>query len=165
MAYWIDGRIHRWGDPISLLRFPKLDPISKFRTGLQMFLTTKRKSFDDLENVSTRDWIEQGSGRRVFDLLWRRLLDLKFYEYADNVSAAWIATRIKRVGTSRRSMFQEELGYIEGGSETLVAALVSSIERQGGRIHLRTPASKVLDGARPGHRRSRRAGRSFPPRR
>jgi protoporphyrinogen oxidase len=143
MAYWLDGRLHRWGDPISLLRFSKLDPISKLRTGLQMFLTTKRKSFNDLENVSTRQWIENGSGRRVFDLLWRRLLDLKFYEYADNVSAAWIATRIKRVGTSRRSMFQEELGYIEGGSETLVSALVASIEKQGGRIHLGTPAQEI----------------------
>jgi protoporphyrinogen oxidase len=144
MAYWLDGRIHRWGDPISLLRFPRLDLVSKFRTGLQMFLTTKRKGFDDLEKLGTREWIEGGSGRRVFDLLWRRLLDLKFYEYADNVSAAWIATRIKRVGTSRKSMFQEELGYIEGGSETLVAALVASIERQGGRIHLATPARKIV---------------------
>ena len=97
-----------------------------------------------MRNVATRQWIERGSGRRVFDLLWRRLLDLKFYEYADNVSAAWIATRIKRVGTSRRSMFQEELGYIDGGSETLVSALVASIERQGGRIHLGTPAQQVI---------------------
>ncbi len=143
MAYWIDGELHRWGDPLSLLAFPKLDPISKFRTGLQMFLTTRRRSFDDLETVSTRDWIERGSGKRVYDLLWRRLLALKFYQYADDVSAAWIATRIKRVGTSRRSLFQEELGYIEGGSETLVEALVQSITRRGGRIHLATPASKV----------------------
>ena len=143
MAYWLDGRIYRWGDPIALLRFPKLDPVSKFRTGLQMFLTTRRTSFDDLENVSTRQWIEAGSGRRVFDLLWRRLLALKFYQYADDVSAAWIATRIKRVGTSRRSMFQEELGYIEGGSDTLVAALVASVEGQGGQIHLATPAQRI----------------------
>ena len=49
MAYWLDGQIYRWGDPTSLLRFPKLDLVSKFRTGLQMFLTTKRRSFADLE--------------------------------------------------------------------------------------------------------------------
>lgn len=144
MAYWIGGRLHKWGDPVSLLRFSKLNLVSKIRTGLQMFLTTKRNSFDDLENVSTRQWIESGSGHRVYDLLWRRLLDLKFYQYADNVSAAWIATRIKRIGTSRRSMFQEELGYIDGGSETLVTALVAAIEKLGGRIHLATPAQTVV---------------------
>ena len=143
MAYWLDGRIHRWGDPFALLAFPRLDPISKLRTGLQMFLTTRRTSFADLENVSTRRWIESGSGRRVFDLLWRRLLALKFYQHADDVSAAWIATRIKRIGTSRRSMFQEQLGYIEGGSQTLVAALVAAIGARGGRIHLATPAQRI----------------------
>ena len=72
------------------------------------------------------------------------LFDLKFFEYADNVSAAWIWTRIKRVGTSRRSLMQEELGYIEGGSETLVTALVREIERLGGRIRLGAPATEVI---------------------
>lgn len=143
MGYFIEGRLYPWGDPISLLKFPKLDLLSKLRYGAQAFLTTKRKSFDDLETVPARTWIERGAGKKVYDLLWRRLMDLKFYQYADNVSAAWIATRIKRVGTSRRSLLQEELGYIEGGSETLVRALVSSIERRGGRIHLSTPAERV----------------------
>ena len=58
------------------------------------------------------------------ETLWKRLFELKFYEYADNISAAWIWTRIKRVGISRKSLFQEELGYIEGGSEVLIEALV-----------------------------------------
>ena len=71
------------------------------------------------------------------------MFDLKFYEYADNISAAWIWTRIKRVGTSRRSMFQEELGYIEGGSEPLVKALVNAIQVRGGRIALSAPATRI----------------------
>ena len=37
--------------------------------------------------------------------MWRPLFDLKFYEFADNISAAWLWTRIKRVGTSRKSLF------------------------------------------------------------
>ena len=45
-----------------------------------------------------------------YEVLWRRLFELKFFEYADNISAAWICTRIKRVGTSRKSLLQEELG-------------------------------------------------------
>jgi len=144
MGYWTHGALHKWGDPLSLLRFPHLDLISKIRYGAQAFLTTKRKSFDDLENVSARDWIEKGAGKKVYERMWKRLMDLKFYEHADNVSAAWIATRVKRIGSSRRSMFQEELGYIDGGSETLVKALVAAIERKGGRIHLGTPAERVV---------------------
>jgi protoporphyrinogen oxidase len=144
MGYFVDGRMYRWGDPIALLTFPKIDWVSKFRYGLQMFLSTKRSDWSDLETVSAKDWIEKGSGKRAYDVLWRRLFDLKFFEYADNVSAAWIWTRIKRVGTSRRSLMQEELGYIDGGSETLVTALVRAIEARGGTIRLGTPVREVV---------------------
>ncbi|AVO45517.1 NAD(P)/FAD-dependent oxidoreductase [Phreatobacter cathodiphilus] len=143
MAYYMKGKVHPWGDPISLLTFPHLDLISKFRTGLQMFWTTKRPNFRSIEHLDARRWIESGSGKRVYDTLWKRLMDLKFYELANEVSASWIATRVKRIGNSRRSIFQEELGYIDGGSETLVEALVEAIKAKGGRLHLTTPATRV----------------------
>lgn len=148
MAYFRSGRLHKWGDPVSLLTSSLLNPIEKLRYGAHVFLTSRRRSFDDLERVQARRWIERGSGKSVYRKLWAPLMDLKFYQYAQDISAAWIATRIRRVGNSRKSLLQEELGYIEGGSETLVTALVASIERQGGRIHLGTPVSEIesVDG-------------------
>jgi protoporphyrinogen oxidase len=143
MGYFIGGKLHKWGDPISLLTSSILGPIEKLRYGAQMFLTSKRKSFDDLENVSAKDWIEKGSGKSVYDKLWRQLMRLKFYQYADNVSAAWIATRIRRIGNSRKSLLQEELGYLEGGSQTLVDALMAAIQAMGGKVHLATPAEQI----------------------
>jgi protoporphyrinogen oxidase len=144
MGYFVDGRMYRWGDPVALLTFPKLSPIAKFRYGLQMFLSTKRSDWRPLENLTARDWIENGAGREAYDVLWRRLFELKFFEHADTVSAAWIWTRIKRVGTSRKSLMQEQLGYIDGGSETLVRALVEAIERREGEIRLGTPVREVV---------------------
>src|SRR3954447_22102755 len=144
MAYYTQGKVHKWGDPISLLSYPHLTLIEKIRTGLQMFLTTKSGSFDRIEHLPSRQWIERGSGKSVYDKLWKRLQQLKFHEYADSVSASWIATRIKRIGNSRKSLFQEQLGYIEGGSETLVEAIAEDIRRKGGRIHLRAPAERVI---------------------
>ena len=143
MAYYIDGALHPWGDPFSLLRFPKLSLIEKLRYGAMMFLSTRRSDWRNLENLSAKDWITSWCGQSVYDRLWAPLFKLKFYEYADNISAAWIWTRIKRVGTSRRSIFQEELGYIEGGSETLVHALVRAIESRGGKLRLSAPASRI----------------------
>jgi protoporphyrinogen oxidase len=149
MAYYSHGKVHKWGDPISLLMYPHLTLVEKFRTGLQMFLTTKARNFDGIEHLTSRQWIESGSGKSVYDKLWRRLQELKFYEYADQVSASWIATRIKRIGNSRKSIFQEQLGYVDGGSETLVEAVADDIRRKGGRIHLKTPAERVVvDGGR-----------------
>lgn len=160
MGYYMGGKIHRWGDPIALLVFPHLGIVSKLRTGLQMFLTTRRRRWSDIEHLTARQWIERGSGKAAYETLWKRLMELKFYELADEISASWIGTRVKRVGTSRRSMFQEELGYIDGGSEALVTALDRAIREGGGRVHLRTPAERVEihDGRVTG---VKAAGRSF----
>ncbi|APH55604.1 FAD dependent oxidoreductase [Granulibacter bethesdensis] len=144
MGYFFEGKLSEWGTPVALLKFPGLTLIEKFRYGLMMFLATRRKAAGSLENISAKTWIEAWCGRSVYQKLWRSLFDLKFYQYADPVSAAWIWTRIKRVGTSRRSIMQEELGYIEGGSETLIARLVQAIETGGGKIRLRAPVGKVL---------------------
>ena len=144
MGLYKNGRVHEWGDPIALLKFPGLSPIQKLRYGLMMFMATRRKSAGALEHVSAKRWIKSWCGTKVYDAMWRPLFDLKFYEFADNISAAWLWTRIKRVGTSRKSLFQEELGYIDGGSETLVLALVKAIEKGGGTVRLDTPVSEVL---------------------
>ncbi len=144
MGYFIDGALHKWGDPVSLLRFPKLDLVSKIRYGALMFLSAKRPRWDALERVSAKDWIIRWCGRTVYEKLWQPLFALKFYHYADDVSAAWIWTRIHRLGNSRRSMMQEELGHIAGGTETLVTALVDRIRALGGAVRLGEPVEEVV---------------------
>ena len=143
MGYFIDGRHYRWGDPISLLAFPKLSLLEKLRYGLMMFAETKRSDWRKLDGLSARAWITAWCGEGVYRRLWSRLLDLKFYEYADSISAAWLWTRIKRIGTSRRSLMQEELGYVEGGSQTLVDALAAAIKALGGTVILGAPATHI----------------------
>lgn len=143
MGYFVDGRLHDWGNPVALLRFPGLSLIEKLRYGLMMFTSVKRGAAGDLENRSARDWIVGWCGRSVYERMWKPLLDLKFYEHADNISAAWMWTRIKRLGSSRSSMMHEQLGWIDGGSQTLVDALVASIESKGGQIRLGAPAQEI----------------------
>ena len=144
MGYFMKGSVHRWGDPLALLAFPHLNLVEKFRYGALMFLSTRRDRWDALETQTARDWIERWCGRSVYQKLWRQLMELKFYEYADNISARWIWTRIHRVGKSRRSLMQEELGYIEGGSQVLVDALMAAIARLGGAVRLGEPCEQVL---------------------
>jgi protoporphyrinogen oxidase len=153
MGYFIDGKHHPWGDPISLLRSPKLGLISKLRYGLHMFWSTKRSDWMTLERVNAKDWFLRWDGPQAYEVLWRRLFELKFYEYADSISAAWIWTRIKRVGTSRRSIFQEQLGVIDGGSQVLIDALVEAVQQRGGNIRLGTPVTEVTSEASGGARR------------
>lgn len=144
MGYFVDGKLHKFGDPLSLLAFPALSPVEKLRYGLMAFWSTKRNDWRTLDRISAKDWFIGWCGQRVYDRLWRPLFELKFFEFADRISAAWIWQRIKRLGNSRKSIFQESLGYIEGGTQTLVDALAAAIERLGGKIHLGDGASRIV---------------------
>jgi protoporphyrinogen oxidase len=144
MGIFTEGRLHDWGTPVALLKFNEISLISRLRYGLFAFLSVRRDRWDAIETESARSWITRWCGTEVYDRLWKPLFALKFYQYADNISAAWIWTRIRRIGRSRRSIMQEELGYIEGGSQTLVDALCSAIVERGGQISTRCAAQKVI---------------------
>ena len=147
MGQFAGGRLHPWGDPISLLRFPELSLISRLRYGLFAFVSIRRDRWDAIETESARSWLTRWCGREVYDRMWKPMFDRKFYQYADNISAAWIWTRIKRLGKSRRNLFVEELGYIDGGSQTLVDALATAIGRAGGHIRLSCAAQSIVTQA------------------
>ena len=144
MGLFMGGRLYPWGNPIALLRFPKISVLSRLRYGLFAFVSVRRKRWASIETENARSWIERWCGKEVYSTLWKPLFELKFFEDAENISAAWIWTRIRRIGRSRRSMMREELGYIEGGSQTLVDALCSAIEAQNGVIRTSCSAKQIL---------------------
>jgi protoporphyrinogen oxidase len=149
MGYFYAGKLYPWGDPWSLLRFPHLGLVAKFRYGLHAFLSMRRRDWLALDNVRAVDWLRQWVGADAYERVWRNLMELKFHRYTNDVSAAWIWARIKRAGQSRRSLFQEELGYLRGGSRTLVDRLVQQIREYGGEIRLGTAVRRVtvVEGA------------------
>jgi len=144
MGIFHQGRLHRWGDPIALLRFPGVGLFDKLRYALFAFVCIRRNSWATIESETAEHWIIRWCGKRNYLRFWKPLFDFKFYEYAGNISATWIWTRIRRIGRSRKSMFQEELGFIEGGSLTLIDALIRGIQDHGGRVHFGHPAERIL---------------------
>ncbi len=144
MGYWYQNRLQPWGNPIALLKFRGLSLVAKVRYGLHAFLCTKRNDWKPLDNVEATGWIKRWVGPEAWEVLWQRLFDYKFYEYSNNLSAAWIWSRIRRIGRSRYSLFKEKLGYLEGGSDTLLHALKADIEAHGGEIRLKTPVTRVV---------------------
>lgn len=144
MGYWYQHRMQPWGNPFALLGFRGLSLIAKFRYGLHAFLCTKRTDWKPLDHVEATGWIRRWVGEEAWEVLWRRLFDYKFYEYSSNLSAAWIWSRIRRIGRSRYNLFREKLGYLEGGSTTLLNALKADIERHGGIIRLGEPVQRVI---------------------
>ncbi|MFC5528989.1 NAD(P)/FAD-dependent oxidoreductase [Cohnella yongneupensis] len=144
MGFFYEGKLYKWGNPLYLLTFPKASLIAKLRYGLHIFLTSKRNKWDSLDKKKASEWIRSWVGRKAYDIFWRPLFDLKFYELSSSISAAWIGTRVKRVGVSRKNIFTERMGYIEGGSETLLQELKHKIEGNNGNIYLQRGIDEVV---------------------
>jgi protoporphyrinogen oxidase len=144
MGYWYQNELQPWGNPIALLKFRGLSMVAKFRYGLHAFLSTKRNDWKPLDGVDATSWIRRWVGKEAYEVLWRKLFDYKFYGYTDNLSAAWIWSRIRRIGRSRYSLFKEKLGYLEGGSDTLLKAMHADILKHGGEVNLKSPVRKVV---------------------
>lgn len=143
MGYFYQNNIQPWGNPKALFRFQGLSWAAKFRCALHAFCSTKRKNWQALDSIEATSWIKRWVGNTAFEVLWDKLFNYKFYHYANQLSAAWIWSRIRRIGRSRYTIFREKLGYLEGGSETLLQNLQHFIETHGGKIHLNSPVSQV----------------------
>ena len=144
MGFYYQGRVQSWGNPFALLKFSGLSFIAKVRYGLHAFLSTKRNNWSSLGKLEATAWIKRWVGAEAYEVLWRKLFDYKFYNYADKLSAAWIWSRIRRIGCSRYDLFREKLGHLEGGSGTLLHAMKVHIEEHGGEILLNSTVDKVI---------------------
>jgi len=144
MGFYFNGALHDWGHPLALLKFPGLGFIDKARYALHVMRAKGIGDWSSYDTLSSTQWLQRWVGTRTYDVLWRSLFHYKFYELQDSLSAAWLGTRIKRVALSRRNLFQEELGYLQGGSEVLLRAFENRIASLGGTINLNAGVEAVL---------------------
>ena len=148
MGYWFNNQLQAWGNPIALLRFRGLSLIGKIRYGLMAFCATKRQDWTSLDTIEATAWIKKWVGDNVYEIMWQNLFEYKFHHYTGNLSAAWIWSRIRRLGRSRYNLFQEKLGYLDGGSQTLLNAMQLFLEKHGAELNLGQRVTRVVTDER-----------------
>ena len=144
MGFYYQGQWYDWGRPDALLKFPHLSLVDKIRFALHVLTTKAITDWRELDKVPATAWIRKWLGERGYRVLWDKLFELKFFEHQHQVSAAWIGTRIKRVALSRKSLYQEEMGYLDGGSQILLDAYRDRLLAAGADIRLGSPVRRVL---------------------
>lgn len=141
-GFFHEGRLYRFGTALDLLRFRPLTLTDKARFGLNILHSRQFTRWPLLEDRPARQWLTERLGERCYSVIWDPLLRVKFDQYHDQISAAWMWHRIHRVATSRRSPFHgEEFGYLSGGSDALIRALERQAVEAGARVHRRAPVA------------------------
>jgi protoporphyrinogen oxidase len=150
MGFHYDNKLYPFSSPLDLLRCGALTPIGRLRYAALAARCSLTSNWRALDQVPARDWLIDALGLEAYRVTWQPLLEVKFHEFHDKISAAWIWHRIHRVARSRGGPFEKErLGYLEGGTDTLVNALVAASRSAGAKLLTSTPIKKIVhDGYR-----------------
>lgn len=135
-----NGRVCPLTTPLEILRYPHLSVFDKFRLGL---FTKKVKTFDltKLDRVSAEKFLTEQLGERIFRSFFRPLLNSKFGQNAEKISAAWVVSRVAI--RSDRNIGGERLGYLERGFSCFLESLSERITGNGGEIRTSTPVTSI----------------------
>lgn len=144
MSFLYEGKLYPFGTPLDLLTFRPVGLAGRIRFGLNVIYARSLKYWQKLENEPASVWLTRHIGKQAYEVIWRPLLQIKFGEYADEVAASWMWHRIHRVAKSRRKFLQREvLGYLKGGTQTLVDTMCRTIEEMGGEIRTSSPLTSI----------------------
>jgi protoporphyrinogen oxidase len=131
-----EGVTYPFSSPLDLLTFKPLPFIDRLRLGLALaILKYLPVNIKKLDTISAKSWLMTYAGAEAYKVIWKPLLVGKFAKFSEDVPAAWLRERIRD-----RSF---DLGYLDGGSETLFNALVGELKKHKVLINLNTPVTGV----------------------
>ncbi|QNI52783.1 flavin containing amine oxidoreductase family protein [Synechococcus sp. BIOS-E4-1] len=145
MGFFFNNRLYSWGSVGSVLSFRHLPLLTRFRYLLHAARCLTIRDWRHLDSITATRWLRKWLGERGYQLLWYKLFAFKFFQFSDQISAAWIWSRVRRLGQSRKKL-KETLGFLKGGSQQLVDALEASIRNRGGEIRCNSPVQSIQPG-------------------
>lgn len=139
-GYFANGKLESVTTPAEILKWSALTFFQKARLGV--FVLSSRKIDEDaLDKITAKEYLLKKVGENIYRAFFEPLLSSKFGERKDEVSAAWLMSRIAI--RSDRGAEGERLGYLQGGWHRLIDAMCERISAAGGEIRLGTPVSSL----------------------
>lgn len=135
-GYYARNTIYPLNTPKEILAYPELTILDKAKLAW-LTLTAKRKNLADLDDVPADQYIIEKLGSNIYTSFFEPLLKSKFGDRRQEVSAAWLMSRISI--RSNRGVAGESLGYLNGGFHQLISSLETSITYHGGMIEKQSP--------------------------
>ncbi len=142
MGFYYQGRLYKWGSLLSVIMFSKVSFFTRLRYLFHAARCLTIKDWNHLDNVEAVNWLRKWLGEEGYEKLWKKLFDYKFYQFSNHISAAWIWSRINRLGKSRKKL-KENLGFLQNGSIQLINEMSKIIKEKGGEIKISSPIINI----------------------
>lgn len=132
MGFVVGGRLFPMNTPLDLLRFSPLPFADRLRMGWFALRSRWQGAGPELDEIAVGDWLRGRVGNRLYERLWRPLLEAKLGDSAGGIPALWLASRIVR----EKSSSQEVKGWLRGGYRGLLDRFAVALRGRGVRLHV-----------------------------
>jgi protoporphyrinogen oxidase len=137
-GFFANGEMHDFNGIGDLLRFSPLSPVARLRLGWFVAQCQLRSSYEGLEDMPLETWLRRHCGKQVVERIWKPLLDSRFDGDPSGLPATYLWARTRRMSGARGKGGGEEMGYIVGGHQRLIDAMVERAKELG--VEARTEA-------------------------
>jgi protoporphyrinogen oxidase len=145
MNFYYRGRLYPFSSALDLLRFDGIGVPGRVRYGLTTLFLSTIRNWRWLDRRPAVPFLRSWLGEDAYRATWHPLLSVKFPHVHERISAAWVWHRVHRVASSRKTLFhREELGHLDGGTQTLVDAIEHDLRERGVELRTATPIDRVL---------------------
>lgn len=135
-----NGKWYPFDSIINALLFPGLGwGINKIRFGFVGLFLRISKNWRMLEKTTVDAWMRKWAGNKVYESMWKPLIDGKFGPYAQDVNMAWMWARM-HARTTR-------LGTYVGGFQQFADDFAAILKDKGVEIKLNNPVNTLAPDA------------------
>ena len=116
VGFYHGGKLYDFVTPLDLLRFTPMPLVDRIRMGLAAVYLRRQNDWHRYESITAADWIRRYMGKGAYDAVWGPLLRGKFGDAYDELSMAWLWSKIHLRFSSRKGgpAQKEQLGYLRG---------------------------------------------------
>ena len=116
VGFYHGGRLYDFVTPLDLLRFRPMPLIDRVRMGLAAVYLRRQKDWHRYESITAAEWIRRYMGKGAYEAIWGPLLRGKFGDAYEELSMAWLWSKIHLRFASRKGgpAQKEQLGYLLG---------------------------------------------------
>jgi protoporphyrinogen oxidase len=148
VGFYIDGELHDFNGIGDFLRFRPLSPWGRARLAWFVAQCQLRRGYAGLEDVSLHRWLRRHCGRRLYERIWKPLLDSRFDAEHDELPATYLWARTNRMRSARTGDGgAETMGCLQGGHERLIEAAGARAAELGADIRVGAGVEGLVLGA------------------
>ncbi len=138
-------KTYRFSSPLDLLFFKPIPPLRRLLMGLHILGARFIRNWQALSNITAAAWVKRHAGEKVYRTVWQPLLRAKFGDEAENISAVWLANKLKLRGSSqKKGVGGEYLGYLRGSFAVLINAMLERLKQSGAKIYLNEAITQII---------------------